>query len=153
MTLYAETSAVVAWLLDEERAGRAGLAWSQLVAADAVHTSDLTLVECDRTLRRAVATGRISASESLRLHAIVERASAFWTLHAMDAEVVERSRRSFPCEPVRSLDAIHLATALVVRNLSPEVQVLSFDDRIRDNATALGLDVVRETGTQPPRPG
>ena len=51
----------------------ASLAWSQLVAADAVHTSDLTLVECDRTLRRAVATGRLSASQSLRLHAIVEK--------------------------------------------------------------------------------
>lgn len=49
MTLYAETSAVVAWLLDEERTGLAG---SELVAADAVHASDLTLVECDRTLRR-----------------------------------------------------------------------------------------------------
>ena len=153
MTLYAETSAVLAWLLDEERAGRAGLAWSQLVAADAVHSSDLTLVECDRTLRRAVATGRISADESLRLHAIVDRASAFWTLHGMDAEVVERSRRSFPCEPIRSLDALHLATALVVRNLSPEVQVLSFDERIRDNATALGLDVVPAMVSQPPRSG
>ena len=153
MTLYAETSAVVAWLLDEDHAGRASLAWAQLVAADAVHTSDLTLVECDRTLRRAVATGRLSASQSLRLHAIVEKASAFWTLHGMDAEVVERSRRSFPCEPIRSLDALHLATALIVRNLSPEVQVLSFDDRIRDNATALGLDVVPETDTRRPRPG
>ncbi|MXY70739.1 MAG: type II toxin-antitoxin system VapC family toxin [Acidobacteriia bacterium] len=153
MTLYAETSAVLAWLLDEERAGRAGLAWSQLVAADAVHSSDLTLVECDRTLRRAVATGRISADESLRLHAIVDRASAFWTLHGMDAEVVERSRRSFPCEPIRSLDALHLATALVVRNLAPDVQVLSFDDRIRDNATALGLDLVPATARQLPPSG
>ena len=153
MTLYAETSAVLAWLLDEERAGRAGLAWSQLVAADAVLSSDLTLVECDRTLRRAVATGRISADESLRLHAIVDRASAFWTLHGMDAEVVERSRRSFPCEPIRSLDALHLATALVVRNLAPDVQVLSFDDRIRDNATALGLDLVPATARQLPPSG
>ncbi|MDE2893781.1 MAG: type II toxin-antitoxin system VapC family toxin, partial [Chloroflexota bacterium] len=121
--------------------------------ADAVHTSDLTLVECDRALRRAVATGLISASESMRLHAIVERASAFWTLHAMDAEVVERSRRSFPCEPIRSLDALHLATALVVRNLSPEVQVLSFDDRIRDNASALGLDLVPANVRQLPPSG
>jgi len=153
VTLYAETSAVVAWLLDEERAGRAGLAWSQLVAADAVHTSDLTLVECDRTLRRAVATGRISASESLRLQVIVERASAFWTLHGMDAEVVERSRRSFPCEPIRSLDALHLATALIVRGLSPKVQILSFDDRIRENATALGLTVVPATVRRPPPGG
>lgn len=114
MTLYAETSAVVAWLLDEERAGRAGLAWSQLVAADAVHTSDPTLVECDQALGWAVAIGRISARESLQLHAIVDRASGSLTLHGMDAEVVERSRRSFPSEPIRSLDALHLATALVV---------------------------------------
>lgn len=118
MTLYAETS-TVAWLLDEERAG---LAWSELVAADAVHASDLTLVECERTLRRAVATGRTSASEWLRLHAIGERASAFWTLHGIDAEVVERSRRSFPCEPIKSLNALHLATALVIRNRSPAVR-------------------------------
>ncbi len=119
MTLYAETRAVVARLLDEERAG---LAWSELVAADAVYASALTLVECDRTLRGAVATGRTSASERLRLHAIAERASAFWTLRSIDAEVVERSRRSFPCEPIKSLNTLHLAMALVIRNLSPAVR-------------------------------
>lgn len=145
MTLYAETSAVMAWLLDEDRAGHA---WSQLVAADAVHTSDLTLIECDRTLRRAVHTRRISASESLQFHSVIDRVSAYWTLHGMDADIVQRSRRSFPCGPVRSLDSIHLATALAVRNLSPEVQVLSFDDRIRDNASALGFEVV-PSGKQP----
>ena len=141
MTLYAETSAVVAWLLGEERTGRAGRAWSQLVAADSVHTSDLTLIECDRTLRRATVTGRLTADESLRFQEIIDRASAHWTLHGIDAEIVHRSRRSFPCEPVRSLDAIHLATALNVRNLSPDVQVLSFDFRVRDNAAALGFQV------------
>lgn len=151
MTLYAETSAVVAWLLDGESAGRAGRAWSELVRADAVHTSDLTLIECDRTLRRAVATRRIGASESLQFHAVIDRVSAYWTLHGMDAEIVQRSRRSFPREPIRSLDAIHLATALAVRNLSPEVQVLSFDDRIRDNASALGFEVV-PAGKKPRRP-
>ena len=71
----------------------------------------------------------------------------------MDAEVVERSRRSFPCEPIRSLDALHLSTALIVRGLSPEVQILSFDDRIRENATALGLTVVPATVRQPPPSG
>lgn len=138
MNLYAETSAIVAWLLDEERGEDA---WAHLTAADAVHTSDLTLIECDRAFRRAAATGRLSADESSRLHAIVDTASAHWTLHGMDAEVVHRSRRSFPREPVRALDAIHLATALSVRNVSPELRVLSFDDRIRDNAAALGFPV------------
>ena len=146
MNLYAETSAVVAWLLDEDRGDRA---WSQLVAADAIHTSDLTLIECDRTFRRAADIGRMTASESSRLHAIVDTAAAHWTLHGMDAEIVHRSRRSFPREPIRALDAIHLATALSVRNLAPDVQVLSFDDRIRDNATALGFQVAPMAGNQP----
>ena len=138
MNLYAETSAVVAWLLDEERGDQA---WSQLVAADTIHTSDLTLLECDRTFRRGSSTGRLTASEASRLEAIIDTASAHWTLYAMDAEIVHRSRRSFPREPVRTLDAIHLATALAVRNLAPDVRVLSFDDRIRQNAAALGLPV------------
>ena len=142
MTLYAETSAIVAWLLDEDPTGRAGRAWSQLAAANAVHTSDLTLIECDRTLRRAEATGRIAASEGLPFQAIIDRVCAYWTLHAINAEIIDRSRRSFPREPIRSLDAIHLATALSVRNLSPNVRVLSFDYRVCENAAALGFQVM-----------
>ncbi|MXZ70991.1 MAG: type II toxin-antitoxin system VapC family toxin [Acidobacteria bacterium] len=146
MNLYAETSAVVAWLLDEERGDRA---WSQLVAADTVHTSDLTLIECDRTFRRGSLTGRLTASESVRLQAILDTASAHWTLYAMDAEIVHRSRRSFPREPVRTLDAIHLATVLAVRNLAPDVKVLSFDDRIRQNAASLGFPVAPDAVAAP----
>ena len=139
MNLYAETSAVLSWLLGEDRGMSAR---AQLAAAAAVSTSDLTLIECDRTLRRAVATGRLTAEESSRLQAVVDTASAHWTLYGMDAEIVHRSRRSFPREPIRALDAVHLATALAVRNLFPGVRVLSFDDRIRGNAAALGFDVV-----------
>ena len=60
---------------------------------------------------------------------------------AIDSEVATRSRQAFPREPVRSLDAIHLSTALVARNLVTELQVLSLDERIRDNAAALGFDI------------
>ena len=52
-----------------------------------------------------------------------------------------RSRQAFPREPVRSLDAIHLSTALVARNLVTELWILSLDERIRDNAAALGFDI------------
>ena len=138
MNLYAETSAVVSWLLAEESGDSA---WSHLTAAASVSTSDLTLIECDRVLRRAAFTGRLTADESSRMQTIVDTASAHWTLHGMDAEIVHLSRRAFPREPVRALDAIHLATALSVRNLFPDVRVLSFDERIRDNAAALGFDV------------
>lgn len=60
---------------------------------------------------------------------------------AIDSEVVARSRRPFPREPLRALDAIHLSTALVARNLAAEMCVLSLDERIRGNAVALGLDI------------
>ena len=139
MNLYAETSAVLSWLLAEDRGESAR---SQLSTAAAVSTSDLTLIECDRTLRRAVATGRLTAGESAQMQALVDTASAHWTLYGIDAEIVHRSRRAFPREPVRALDAVHLATALAVRNLFPDVRVLSFDDRIRGNAAALGFEVV-----------
>ena len=139
MNLYAETSAILSWLLGEDRGDSAR---SQLTAATSVSTSDLTLIECDRTLRRAVTTGRLTADESSRMQTVVDTASAHWTLHGMDAEIVHRSRRAFPREPIRALDAVHLATALAVRNLCPDVRVLSFDDRIRGNAAALGFDVV-----------
>ena len=93
MNLYAETSAVLSWLLAQDLGESAR---SQLTAAAAVSTSDLTLIECDRTLRRAVATGRLTAGESAQLQALVDTASAHWTLYGIDAEIVHRSRRAFP---------------------------------------------------------
>jgi predicted nucleic acid-binding protein len=54
---------------------------------------------------------------------------------------VARARSSFPVEPVRTLDAIHLATAAVFHESLGGLQVLSFDERIRANAQQLGLGV------------
>ena len=57
MTLYAESSAVLAWLLGE----RAGHRVRELLRrADLVVASDLVLIECDRVLIRAVTLGDIS---------------------------------------------------------------------------------------------
>ncbi len=56
--------------------------------------------------------------------------------------VVERSRQPFPVEPVRSLDAIHLSSALEARRALPGLHVLSLDDRVRQNALKPGFEVV-----------
>ena len=138
MNVYAESSAVLAWLLGEHPGGGAEQA---LGAADPVVASDLTLIECDRVLERAVALGERSRAEAARRRATLGAASAHWVVLAIDSEVAARSRQAFPREPVRSLDAIHLSTALVARNLVTELQVLSLDERIRDNAAALGFDI------------
>ena len=139
MNLYVETSAVMAWLLGDERGETAR---AQLAVADVIFTSDLTLIECDRMIRRAAITECVTASDALQIQAIIDTASFHWTILDIDPDIVHRSRRLFPREPIRALDAIHLATALAVRNLSPDVVVLSLDDRIRDNAAFLGFEVM-----------
>ena len=78
----------------------------------------------------------------------METAAAHWTLHAMNADIVHRSRRAFPHEPIRALDAIHPATALTALNLSPGLKMLSLDNRVRGNAASLGFQVAPETGWQ-----
>lgn len=57
-------------------------------------------------------------------------------------EIVERSRRPFPVEPIRTLDAIHLASALVLRVAFPDLVVLSLDRRLRASAQELGFEIL-----------
>ena len=135
--LYVETSAVLCWLLDQHRGDQA---YRTLTRATHVYTSDLTLVECDRALHRVAITGELDEATAARARAAIETAAAHWNVCSIDAEVVDGARRRFPHEPVRALDAIHLSTAIFVRNLAPGVRLLSFDERIRRNAEALGFD-------------
>jgi len=50
---------------------------------------------------------------------------------------------------VRSLDAIHLASALSARPVLPEMRVLSLDTRVRENALKLGFEVLPPSGWIP----
>ena len=56
--------------------------------------------------------------------------------------MLERARRGFPREPVRTLDAIHLATAVQFQEAIPDLAVVSLNERIRYNAQALAMTVV-----------
>jgi hypothetical protein len=67
---------------------------------------------------------------------------AKWGVLELSAELLQGARRSFPFEPVRTLDAIHLASALEARGEIPDLRVLSLDQRVRRNAEALGFAVV-----------
>ncbi len=138
MNLYAESSAVLAWLLGELQGDRVReiLSGSALILA-----SDLTLIECERALIRASGMGPLEAVIADR-RAILNTAAAHWNVMRLDGEIVDRARRPFPCEPVRTLDAIHLACALSARAVIPGLQFLSLDQRIRTSARSLGFDTV-----------
>ena len=111
MNVYAESSAVPAWLLGEVTGRRVREVFRR---ADLVVTSDLVLIECDRVLIRAVTLGEID-------------------------EATAADRRALLTEPVGTLDAIHLASALAVRSTAPNLELLSLDDRIRRAGKQLGF--------------
>lgn len=136
MTLYVESSAVLAWLLEQEHGEQvaATLAESELIIA-----SDLTLIECDRVLIRAVVLDELREADAVQRQARLNAVSARWTMFGLDEEIMERARRPFPSEPVRTLDAIHLASALIARKALSDIVMLSLDDRLRAAADGLGF--------------
>ena len=136
MNLYAESSAVLAWLLGEPAANtvREFLQESESVAA-----SDLTLVECERALIRAVTIGEIEEAAAADRRARLSAAATRWHVWRLDFEVIQRARKPFPVEPIRTLDALHLAAALQARASLPGLELLSLDDRIRRAGKQLGF--------------
>ncbi|HTB65638.1 MAG TPA: type II toxin-antitoxin system VapC family toxin [Steroidobacteraceae bacterium] len=138
MSVYAESSAVLAWLLDEEPAAsvRELLAAQQIVVA-----SDLTLIECERVLHRAVVLGELTEADAADRRAHLTAAAAHWTVLRISPEVVERARQSFPGSPVRTSDAIHLASLLVARSAISGLALLSLDIRVRGAAADLGIQL------------
>ena len=60
---------------------------------------------------------------------------------AVTDAVLARVGRPFPMEPIRTLDAIHLATAELLGEPPPLMVVVTRDARVRDNARALGYVV------------
>ena len=92
--------------------------------------------------RRAVALADLAEADAAEVRATLAQASARWALREISADVASRAEQAFPVEPVRTLDAIHLASALVLRHVVPDLRVISTDRRIRANASQLGLEIL-----------
>ena len=127
---------MLAWLVGEEAGYRVR---EVLRRAALVTASDLALLECDRVLIRAVTLGEIDEATAADRRVLLNAAAAHWHLWRVSSEIVDRARRPFPVEPVRTLDAIHLASALAVRSAVPGIELLSLDDRIRQSGKQLGF--------------
>jgi predicted nucleic acid-binding protein len=130
-----ESSALVAALLERDVAVSRTPDSTQLV------TSALTLAEAGRAIIRARATGRLTArEEQVAVRALRTFARRCFTVD-VDRMVLDRVRRPFPVEPMRTLDAVHLATAELLGEAPPLVTIVTRDERVRRNAEALGYTV------------
>ena len=136
MKVYAESSAVLAWLLGETDAPRVR---DVLIKAQLVLASDLTLLESDRVLVRAVTLAEVDEAAAADRRARLNEAAAHWHVLRLSSEIIDRARQPFPAEPIRTLDALHLAAALAARSRVAGVELLSLDQRIRRSGELLGF--------------
>jgi predicted nucleic acid-binding protein len=137
--IYAESSAVIAWLLNEPGCE---LVRTSLKDAELIVTSRLTVVECSRVLHRARLAERLSDEGALAAQRLLDETSDTWVIMDMVGDVATRAARPFPKEPLRTLDALHVASAAVFHDALGALSVLSLDERVRGNVTALGIGVV-----------
>lgn len=131
---YVETSALLAALLE----GDASVATSLLADGPKV-TSALTIAEAHRAVRRAVTSGRVSAGDAERVHAQIEIFRRRSDVMRLSDDIVARAGQAFPVEPVRTLEALHLASALALEALPGLVTIVTRDARLAANARALGF--------------
>jgi len=122
---YADTSAVIK-LLGEETGSKAFAAFYDAHSDAEWVSSALLRIELTRAVARAMPALLPDARELLFAFSCI----------AIDDDIVEGAMNE-PDRMLRSLDAIHLATA---RILAPELDALvSYDDRLLRAATEAGL--------------
>lgn len=135
--LYIDTSALLRALLERDE-----VLLEVLTRAPARVTSSLTFTEAPRALWRALLVKRIDAEQRQVLLQVLRDFESHCQVIELDREVLERAREQFPLEFVGTLDALHLASALLYAARVGPVAVVSTDSRLRANAKALGLRVL-----------
>jgi predicted nucleic acid-binding protein len=115
------------------------------LSGEGLFTSALTFVEAARAISRAKREGRLSASDAREAERQLAAFERSCDAIALEDEVLRRAREDFPEEPVRSLNAIHLASLRVLDNQLGGFEVATCDDRVRRNAAALGFAVLPPT--------
>jgi stalled ribosome rescue protein Dom34 len=133
---YVETSAVIAALVENDAA-----AMSSLAADGVLVTSALAFVESRRAMAIRRASGRLDEAgyrQAIEALVAIERRC---DLIVMAPDILTRTAASFSVEPVRTLDAIHLASIESLDEDPQNVVVVTRDKHIEVNARAMGYGV------------
>ena len=124
--IYLDTSVALAHLLAEDRRPPDAL-WSESLVSSRLLEYEMWV----RLHARGLAESHGEATrELLSGVALVE----------LVRPVLVRALDSFPV-PVRTLDALHLATVLFLREHDSALKVATFDQRMADVSSALGLEL------------
>ena len=124
--IYLDTSVALAHLLAEDRRPPAWI-WDETLVSSRLLEFELWSRIHARDL------GATHAEDARELVARI----AFLEMVPL---VLARAREPFPT-PVRTLDALHLASADFLRTQGQHVQLATYDARLRDAARSMDLDV------------
>jgi predicted nucleic acid-binding protein len=124
--IYVDTSVALAELLAEDRRPPEAL-WSQTLVSS-------RLLEYEVWTR--VHARRLARSHGEAARAIVGRVA----LLELVSPVLMRALEPFP-RPARTLDALHLASAVFLRERQPAIRLATYDSRLAGAATALGIEL------------
>ena len=112
-------------------------AWSHLERPVA---SELVRIECLRTIDRARLAGRLDdLTVASRRSGLLELLDGL-ELVALEQAILDRAADPFPTS-ISTLDAVHLATALSIRDDLPSLAFATHDRSLGNAATAMGFEV------------
>ncbi len=115
---------------------------TELTSVEKRITSRLSQAECLRTLDKARLVDGLGADDMVQRAALVHRLMQQMRRVAVSRSVLDRAGDAFPL-PIKALDAIHLATALQVRDREGDDLVFATHDRMQGRtALALGFEVI-----------
>jgi len=135
---YFDSSVLVKLYLDETAFGHA----RRLARKYGVVSSAIGPAEVTSGLRRRFVAGQVTDAQFATLLASVREDRANWELVDLDARVVQRAEEIILSAWVRTLDALHIASAILFRQRSGiHLPFVTGDARQRDAARP-HLDVI-----------
>lgn len=134
MNVYVDSSVLLRVVLGEP--GRVRI-WSRITRAVA---SELVRLECLRTIDRARIRLRLEDKDVAGRRAAVLEAIETLSLVPVGPRILERAAEPFPTM-LGSLDAIHLASALLVREEYDDLSLATHGQELAVAARAVGFHV------------
>lgn len=137
MILYLDTSALVKLYLEEKGSGQVRAAVKK---AEAVSTSMVAYAEAHAALAAAARAGRITGEERARAVAELRAEWPSYVVVNVTQRVVDLAAELALEHGLRGFDAIHLSSAMILREESAaEVRFLVWDERLAGAAASVGF--------------
>jgi predicted nucleic acid-binding protein len=112
--------------------------WSKTSVA---FTSEISRVECLRVLDRLRLAGHMDDRELARRRETCLKVLTGFEIIRVNRTVLDRAAAPFPLQ-IRTLDAIHLASALLTRTQELGLRFATHDDDLGSAARAEGMHVI-----------